>query len=203
MSASSSASAGSFGRKIKWLALVVVTVIVLIVAAWFIGAHIYRGAINEGRAALARDGVTLACAEEELAGFPARFEWRCSSLSVTLANGAEISGGAFNTLSPIWNPLFAIAEWTGPFRSVSANGFDADISSDLLRASIRMTTSLELERLSAVLDPFAISLQGAPQAIASGEQAEMHVRQPENASQAMAMPIWKSPWCCSVWKACF
>lgn len=47
-----------------------------------------------------------------------------------------------------------------------------------------MTTSLELERLSAVLDPFAISLQGAPQAIASGEQAEMHVRQPENASQA-------------------
>lgn len=184
MSASSSASAGSFGRKIKWLAIVVVTVIVLIVAAWFIGAHIYRGAIDDGRAALARDGVTLACADETLGGFPARFEWRCSSLSITLANGAQISGGAFNTVSPIWNPLFAIAEWTGPFQSVSANGFDADIASDLLRASIRMNTALELERLSAVLDTYAVSLQGAPQAILSGEQAEMHVRQPENTSQA-------------------
>jgi hypothetical protein len=184
MSATSPASASPFGRKIKILAILAVAFVVLVVAGWFIGAQLYRTAIEEGRAALAREGVTLACADESLGGFPARFEWRCSSLALSMANGAQMSGGAFNTVSPVWNPLFAIAEWTGPFRSISANGFDADIASDLLRASIRMTTSLELERLSAVLDPFAVSLQGAPQPIASGEQAEMHVRQPENASEA-------------------
>ncbi len=182
MSATSPASASPFGRKIKILAIVAVSVVVLVVAGWFICAQIYRAAIDEGRAALAREGVTLVCADETLVGFPARFEWRCSNLALSMAGGAQISGGAFNTVSPVWNPLFTIAEWTGPFRSVSANGFDADIASNLLRASIRMNTSLELQRLSAVLDPFAVSLQDAPQPIASGEQAEMHVRQPENTS---------------------
>ncbi|MEO0383486.1 MAG: DUF2125 domain-containing protein [Pseudomonadota bacterium] len=178
MSATPAANASPFGRKIKLMAIFLVVLVLLVVAGWFIGAQIYRSAIDEGRAALASEGVALTCNDESLGGFPARFEWRCSSLSLSMAGGGEISGSAFNTVSPVWNPLFTIAEWTGPFRSVSADGFDADIASDLLRASIRLNTSLELERLSAVLDPFSVTLQGAPQAIASGNQAEMHVRQP-------------------------
>jgi hypothetical protein len=145
---------------------------------WFIGARLYAMAIEEGRAALAREGVELACADESLGGFPARFEWRCSALSVSMANGAQVSGGALHTVAPLWNPLFAIAEWTGPFASVSGNGFEAAIDSALLRASVRLDAGLELERLSAVLDPFSLTLQGAPQAIASASQAELHMRQP-------------------------
>ncbi|MEQ8657045.1 MAG: DUF2125 domain-containing protein [Hyphomicrobiales bacterium] len=178
MSATSATSTTPFGRRIKFMAIFIALLVVLVVAAWFIGAQIYRGAIDEGRTALASEGVTLTCADESLGGFPARFEWRCSSLSISTASGGQLSGGAFNTVAPVWNPLFTIAEWTGPFRSVSADGFDADIASDLLRASIRLNTSLELERLSAVLDPFSVTLQSAPQAIVSANQAEMHVRQP-------------------------
>lgn len=186
MSATAPANTSPFGRKIKFMAIFLVVLVLLVVAGWFIGAQIYRTAIDEGRAALASESVTLTCNDESLGGFPARFEWRCSSLSLSMAGGGEISGGAFNTVSPVWNPLFTIAEWTGPFRSVSADGFDADIASDLLRASIRLNTSLELERLSAVLDPFSVTLQGAPQAIASGNQAEIHVRQPVEAAEGSA-----------------
>ncbi len=167
-----------FGRKIRWMAIFLVALIVLVVAGWFIGAQIYRAAIDDGRNALADEGVTLTCTDETLVGFPARFEWRCTALSLTFANGGTLSGGAFNTVAPIWNPLFTIAEWTGPFQSLSADGFDAAIASQLVRASLRLNASLELERLSAVLDPFAVTLQGAPQAIASGSQAELHIRQP-------------------------
>ncbi len=186
MSATPAASASPFGRKIKFMAIFIAVLVVLVIAGWFIGAQIYRSAIDEGRAALASEGVTLTCNDESLGGFPARFEWRCSSLSLSMAGGAEVSGGAFNTVSPVWNPLFTIAEWTGPFRSLSADGFDADIAAELLRASIRINTSLQLERLSAVLDPFSVTLQGAPQAIASGNQAELHVRQPVGAVEGSA-----------------
>lgn len=180
----SETSSNSFGSKIRWMAIFLVALIVLIVAGWFIGAQVYRSAIEESRSALARDGVTLTCTDETLGGFLARFEWRCTSLTLSFANGGTLSGGAFNTVAPIWNPLFTIAEWTGPFQSQSADGFDAAIASDLVRASIRLNTSLQLERLSAVLDPFTITLQGAPQAIASGNQAELHIRQPETVLDA-------------------
>lgn len=167
-------------NKFRWLAIAIAIVVAIVTGGWFIGAHFYNLALDEGRGALAREGVTLTCVDESLSGFPARFEWRCSSLIFTAANGAVISGGSFHTVAPVWNPLFTIAEWRGPFQTLTADGTDALIDSPLLRASIRANTSLELERFSAVLDPFAVTLQGAPQPIGSGQGAELHVRQPEN-----------------------
>lgn len=167
-------------RKFRWLAIAIALVVAIICGGWFVGAHFYKLAIAEGQNALAREGVTLTCADESLGGFPARFEWRCSSLTFNAANGAAIAGGGFQTVAPVWNPLFTIAEWQGPFQTLAPNGLDAVIDSPLLRASIRANTSLELERLSAVLDPFSVTLQSAPQPIASGQGAELHVRQPEN-----------------------
>lgn len=166
--------------KFRWLAIAIVLVIAIASGGWFVGAHFYKLALAEGKNALAREGVTLTCTDERLVGFPARFEWRCSSLTLNAANGASISGGSFQTVAPVWNPLFTIAEWQGPYQTLSATGLDAVIDSPLLRASIRANTSLELERLSAVLDPFAVTLQGASQPIGSGQGAELHVRQPED-----------------------
>lgn len=170
--------ASPYARKIRLLAIVLAGLVVLLVAGWFVGARVYGMAIEEGRAALARQGVVLACTDESLGGFPARFEWRCSTLTLSMANGSRISGGALHTVAPLWNPLFTIVEWTGPFAGISGNGFETSIDSALLRASVRLDTGLELERLSAVLDPFSVTLQGAPQAIASADQAELHMRQP-------------------------
>lgn len=166
--------------KFRWLAIAIAVVIVIISGGWFVGAHFYKLALSEGQNALAREGVTLTCADESLSGFPVRFEWRCSSLTLSAANGAMLSGGGFHTVAPVWNPLFTIAEWQGPYQTLSADGLDAVVDSPLLRASIRANTSLELERLSAVLEPFAVTLQGAPQPIGSGQGAEFHLRQSED-----------------------
>lgn len=173
-------STRSATSKFRWLAIAIVVVLVIITGGWFVGAHFYKLALSEGQNALAREGVTLTCEDESLGGFPARFEWRCASLSVSAANGAMISGGRFQTVAPVWNPLFTVAEWQGPYQTLSADGLDAEVNSPLLRASIRANTSLELERLSAVLDPFDVTLQGAPQAIGSAQGAEVHVRQSED-----------------------
>lgn len=173
-------STRSATSKFRWLAIAIAGLIVIVTGGWFLGAHFYKLALSEGRSALAREGVTLQCADESLGGFPARFEWRCSSLTLNAANGAMIAGGRFHTVAPVWNPLFTVAEWQGPYQTLTADGLDAQISSPLLRASIRANTSLELERLSAVLDPFDVTLQGAPQAIGSAQGAEVHVRQSED-----------------------
>ncbi|GAB5509832.1 MAG: DUF2125 domain-containing protein [Hyphomicrobiales bacterium] len=167
-------------NKFRWLAIAIAVVVAIICGGWFVGAHFYKLALSEGQNALAREGVTLTCNDESLGGFPARFEWRCSALTLTAGNGAMIAGGSFHTVAPIWNPLFTVAEWQGPYQTLSADGLDAEINSPLLRASVRANTSLELERLSAVLDPFAVTLQGAPQPIGSAQGAELHVRQSED-----------------------
>ncbi|MFK7792447.1 MAG: DUF2125 domain-containing protein [Devosiaceae bacterium] len=172
------ATNSSFGRKIKWMAAFLIGLVILVSAAWFIAAHFYRQAIDQGREALTNEGVSITCEQETLGGFPARFEWRCDSLQIAFANGARLSGGHLITVAPAWNPLFTIAEWAGPFQTVTSQGLDADIASELMRASIRLNSGLQLTRLSAVLDPFQVTLQGAPQAIASGNQAELHIRQP-------------------------
>lgn len=180
------ASSSSFSRKIQWMAIFVAGLVVLVVAAWFIAAHFYRQAIDTGRETLAREGVTLDCQNEALGGFPARFEWQCDALTLNFANGATLSGGAFTTVAPAWNPLFTILEWTGPFETVNGDGVDAQITSELMRASVRLDTSLQLQRLSATLDPFSVIMQRAPQAIASATQGEVHVRPPEGAAAGSA-----------------
>lgn len=167
-----------FGRKIRWMAGFIIALIALITGGWFVGAHFYGRALDQAQTQLASQGVRLTCPQSQIAGFPARFEWRCQRLAIALPNGASITGGAFQTVAPVWNPLFTIAEWIGPFETLSATGFDAQIDSALLRASVRIDTSLQLERLSAVLDPFSVAVQGAPMALASGQGAEVHVRQP-------------------------
>ncbi len=165
-----------FGRKIRMLAIAVVALAVLVIGGWFVGAQFYRAAIEQGRATLAAEGVRMECAEEALAGFPARFEWHCSSLALAFGNGSTLSGGSLSTVAPVWNPLFTIAEWRGPFRSVSAEGFNTQIDTELARASIRLTSGLELERFSAVLNRFSVTFEDGAQPVANGNQAELHVR---------------------------
>jgi hypothetical protein len=175
-----------FGRRIRWLALGLVVLAGLVSAAWFGGSHLYGLALSEGRAGLARDGILVECADETQGGFPARFEVRCASLSLRLPDGTSLRGGAFVSVAPAWNPLFTIGEWTGPFESLTVDGFATRVDSPLARASLRLTTSMALSRLSLVVDPFSVTLQGAPQAIASAQGAEFHVRQPEDQARLQA-----------------
>lgn len=177
----------SFSTKIRILAVVMVLLVVLVSGAWFAGAAVYQAGLDQARRALAAEGVTLACDEERLGGFPARFEWRCARLGLTFANGGRMEGEGFTTVSMVWNPFFTIAEWQGPFATQSAGGFAASIDSDLLRASVRLTgglaDGLRLQRLSAVLDPFGVRVDGAEQAIVRGNQAEFHLREPAAAGE--------------------
>ncbi|MGD1886635.1 MAG: DUF2125 domain-containing protein [Cohaesibacteraceae bacterium] len=172
----------SFARKIQILAGVVVLVLALATGAGVAGAAVYQAALDEGRRGLAAEGVTLACDGEELGGFPARFEWRCDRLGLTFANGARLEGEALTTVAMVWNPFFTIAEWQGPFAGQSADGFATSVDSALLRASVRLTGGLSdgmrVQRLSAVLDPFGVRVDGAQQPIATGRQAEFHLREP-------------------------
>lgn len=174
------------GGKLVWLLLVLGTLVALVCGGWFLGAQLYRAALDEGRAQLARQGVTIACADETLAGFPFRFELRCSSLTVEQDGRGRVSGAALTTVAPAWNPLFTIIEWTGPFDVTAANGSRASIDSPLARASLRLDTGLQPQRLSVVLDPASLTMDGAPQAIASANGLELHARVPETEGHGAA-----------------
>ncbi|MEM6382724.1 MAG: DUF2125 domain-containing protein [Pseudomonadota bacterium] len=170
------AATGAISRKLRILVMVLIGLCVLVTAAWFAGARLYTAALDQGRSALERDAITVACTDERLVGFPARFEVRCAELSVSQANSSSLSGGALTTVAPAWNPLLTIVEWAGPFAVRTDGGVVSDIETDLLRASVRVDTAGALQRLSAVLQSFAVRMDGAPLAIAGGDGLEVHMR---------------------------
>ncbi|MEM6711900.1 MAG: DUF2125 domain-containing protein [Pseudomonadota bacterium] len=167
-----------FGRKIRLLALLMVVLALAVTGAWFTAAHFYRGALDSAREALTAQGVEVVCENESFGGFPARFEARCASLRLSFADGSFISGGELQTVAPAWNPLFTITEWTGPFAGRTLDGTPVEVQSDLLRSSVRVNTQARLQRLSVVLDPFAVRLDGASTPILTAEQGELHMRPP-------------------------
>ncbi|MBV6658375.1 MAG: DUF2125 domain-containing protein [Devosiaceae bacterium] len=171
-------------RRFLWLVTALVALAVLVTAAWFVAAQVYRAALDQGREELARQGVTLTCGNERFGGYPARFEVRCESFGLSDARGSSAVGTELTTVAPAWNPLLTIAEWSGPFALSGLGGTSALVESALLRASVRVGTDGGLRRVSAVLDPYAVQLDGAASAIASGSGAELHIRAPQTEQAA-------------------
>src|SRR5882757_1090232 len=105
--------------------LFIVPVLVLVaavawIAVWFYAASKVDEAADEWRAREAKSGRVYECAKRSLAGFPFRFEARCSGASVALvsqtagASPAPISAklGDMLVVAQVYDPKLLIAEFT-------------------------------------------------------------------------------------------
>ena len=183
------------GRRPRW-GLFIAPVLLLILAVawsgfWFYAASQAEIAADAWRAQEAKSGRIYDCAKRSIAGFPFRFEVRCSGASVSLvsqtASKTPFTAKLDNILvvAQVYDPKLVIAEFTAPATltdGVTQTSFAVNWSKG--RASVFGLPAVP-ERASIVFDDPTINrLDGAVQApLARAKQVELHGRLAEGSSR--------------------
>ena len=101
--------------------LVVLGLAVLWSIAWFTAAWFIERGIGDARAQAAGDGVTLACAEDGVGGYPFRFAYRCTDAVLTTPDVTLRAPRILATVQA-YDPRYLIAEAEGPLEVAASDG---------------------------------------------------------------------------------
>lgn len=132
-------------------------------AFWFIAASKVDGTVDAWRAREAASGRVYDCANRSVAGFPFRFEVRCTGVSVTMVG--QVAGqeelpvsaklGDILVVAQAWDPKRLIAEFTAPAVISERNRPMMVVSWTLGRASIYGLPDVP-QRASLVFDDASV-----------------------------------------------
>ncbi|WP_272840329.1 DUF2125 domain-containing protein [Rhodoplanes sp. TEM] len=172
-------------KRRPWLVALPLALVVVLglawTAFWFQAASVTRTVLagwQENEAALGR---TYKCAEQDVGGFPFRFELRCTDPIAELRSAtppATLAARAAVVVAQIWQPTLIIAEATGPLQIGDVGAAPVlSVNWSLAQASLRGLPT-DPERLSVVLDrPMATSLDGSTAGLlGQAGRAEFHAR---------------------------
>jgi hypothetical protein len=178
----------SAGRRPRW-GLFIAPVLLLILAAawsgfWFYAASQAEVAVDAWRAQEAKSGRIYDCAKRSIAGFPFRFEVRCSGASVALVSQTASKTpftaklGDILIVAQVYDPKLVIAEFTAPATltdGVTQTSFVVNWSKG--RSSVVGLPAIP-QRASIVFDDPTINrLDGSVQVpLARAKQVELHGR---------------------------
>lgn len=150
-------------------------------AFWFQAASVSRSVLAGWQENEATLGRTYTCAEQDVGGFPFRFELRCSQPTAELRSATPpttLAAKEAVVVAQVWQPALVIGEATGPLL-VGEVGTPPVLSINwsLAQASLRSLPT-DPERLSVVLDrPLATSLEGSTAGLlGQANRAEFHAR---------------------------
>jgi hypothetical protein len=170
--------------------LFIVPVLVLAAAVawsafWFYAASKVDAAADEWRAREAKSGRVYECAKRSLAGFPFRFEARCSGASVALVSQAAGASQAPITakldeilvLAQVYDPKLLIAEFTAPAMISGPDRLALTVNWSTARSSI-VGLPGPPQRAAIVFDDPAIDRVNAQVAtpLARAKHVELHAR---------------------------
>ncbi|RAI38444.1 DUF2125 domain-containing protein, partial [Rhodoplanes roseus] len=156
-------------KRRPWLVALPLAVVVVAALAWtafwFQAASVTRTVMvgwQENEASLGR---TYKCAEQDVGGFPFRFEVRCTDPVADLRSVSPpttLSAKNAVVVAQVWQPTLIIGEVTGPLQVGNVGAPPVlSVNWSLAQASLRGLPT-DPERLSIVLDrPIATSLDGA------------------------------------------
>jgi len=168
-------SAGRYGRRIVWLAVVIAVVIAAYTAGWF---WLARKIEREADLALARlqdRGMKAECANLTARGFPFRIGLFCDRVAVEQTSEAlSLTTGAFRSAGQIYDPMRLVAELDGPANLTTADTGALDLDWKSLRASARLAEPLP-ERISVEGSGLRISAAGGAQLVGA-DSFEGHMR---------------------------
>ncbi|PTW63367.1 hypothetical protein C8N35_1011419 [Breoghania corrubedonensis] len=159
---------------------------------WFYAAGEVERRLDLALGDLARMGTQVVCADRTIGGYPFRMEVRCNKVDVLLADGGQVSGGAFRAVALIYNPRHIIMEADAPF------------SARLAPFPFMLTGRWNVGHASLIfkknaVSAAAVSFEGFDAAMkgsfgvqqAAGARAEVHVRktpdEPDAADVAMTL----------------
>ncbi|HEV7881735.1 DUF2125 domain-containing protein [Bradyrhizobium sp.] len=184
-------------RKQKLWRLFLMPVLVLVAAIawsafWFYAASKVDESVDAWRAREAQSGRLYDCARRSVAGFPFRFEVRCSGASVALAS--QTAGGPqapvtarlgdILVVAQVYDPKLLIAEFTAP-ASISGGGVQPlTVTWSKARSSIVGLPAVP-QRAAIVFDDPAIDRTdaSAQTPLARAKHVELHARLADGAAQ--------------------
>jgi hypothetical protein len=134
-------------------------VIAIYCVAWFVARGFYDDQLVLALEDLNNQGLDVQCDRRELGGFPFRFEHRCEGLRLMRADGLTLSAKALRSVSPIWNPQFAIIELDGDVIISLQEEPIISLVTQAFRTSLRIGNQ-ELQRLSLDLSGLTLRFEG-------------------------------------------
>jgi hypothetical protein len=177
--------------------LFIVPVLVLVAAVawsafWFYAASKVDAAADEWRAREAKSGRVYECAKRSLAGFPFRFEARCSGASVALlsqtagASQAPITAklGEILVVAQVYDPKLLIAEFAAPATISGPDQLALMVNWSTARSSIVGLPAVP-QRAAIVFDDPAIDRVNASvqTPLARARHVELHARLADGSAQ--------------------
>jgi hypothetical protein len=183
-------------RRPLWRLFIVPVLVVVAAAAWsafwFYAASKVDAAADEWRAREAKSGRIYECAKRSLAGFPFRFEARCSGASVALvsqtagASPTPITAKLSDILvvAQVYDPKLLIAEFTAPASISGPDQLALTVNWSKARSSI-VGLPGPPQRAAIVFDDPAIDrVNAAVQTLlARAKHVELHARLADGSAQ--------------------
>lgn len=158
-------------------------------AIWFFGRAQVETAIADWRAQEALSGRTYDCADEALTGYPFRFQYRCTDLTIVHTNeDLRIAVPEAIGVAQAYRPTRMIFEVKSPGQIVYRGAEIANAEWSLLQASLSLS-GLQFDRLSVVADAPVFTIAATPDRKVSGTATRIafHARRmPEPVS---ALPL--------------
>ncbi|MFB2550391.1 DUF2125 domain-containing protein [Ensifer soli] len=149
MTADDNGASTRASRKFRILITAVFLTVVLYSAAWFAVAREAETRITEFLGAPGIDGVTGACANPAVRGYPFRFGLFCDTLALDdHRKGVSVSLGALRSAAQVYDPGRIVAEIDGPGELRVSPGLSLFADWERARTSLRASLS-GLDRLSA------------------------------------------------------
>ena len=165
----------NYGRRILWLGVGVVVVIVLYTMGWFWLAGRLEGEARAALDSLGERGIEARCENPKARGYPFRLGLYCDSVAFDQpSEQVSVSAGAFRSTGQIYNPSRLVAELDGPAQVSLPGAGPVALDWDVLRASTRLAHPLP-ERVSLQGSALKVAPVGGEQVI-SAETFEAHMR---------------------------
>ena len=169
-------SSGSATRKIKWLAIAVVVLIVVYSGGWLFLASRVDGAVERAIAQAEADGAEIVCEDQAVRGYPFRLGLRCASTGLATPDGTRVEAGTFRSAAQVYEPNRIVSELESP-ASFAAPGVAGTAEWSQARASSRFgTDGLQLGTLSLEDVRLNVEAEGAVPIAAQVSRALASIR---------------------------
>ncbi len=176
MAGSSAKRRSAAPRVFAGVVLVALVLFAALTAGWFYLARELDTRVQDAIEAAAGEGVTIACAEQDVFGYPFRLGLACDSVAIEAPeSGIRATGGQLRTAAQIYDPRRIVMELGAPVAVDAPDLPPLELGWDLAQGSARFSGD-GLEQMSIAIDAPWITLRDEGTQIAEANRFEVHSR---------------------------
>lgn len=165
--------------KVRYIAMLVMVCVAIVgwSGAWLYLRSILEGQIEAELSAMNRSGNRIECSDLSIAGYPFRFEVRCTGLKATDQAGTTVSMDELRAIALVYNPRHVIFEASGPVGIIEAlNSSEITTNWSVAQSSILFSDGGARQIDVSIQEPVISLLEGATSGKITAEVSEIHLR---------------------------